>query len=59
MKFNLTVSAGRRHYENSTSTLEYTLMNRQALDDWEVTFDDRDTMIEVLSNIILKDKHDA
>ena len=59
MKFNLTVSADRRHYENSPSTFEYTLMNRQTHNDWEVTFDDRDTMIEVLSNIILKDKHDA
>ena len=59
MKFNLTVSADKRYHAGSPSTFEYTLMNRQTHNDWEVTFDDRDTMIEVLSNIILKDKHDA
>ena len=54
-KFNKTVI----NEKNSLGIWQHGLLNRQLHNDWEVKFEDRDTMIDVLVRIILKDKHDA
>ena len=54
-KFNMTVI----HEKNSLGIWQHGLLNRQLHNDWEVKFEDSDTMIDVLVRIILKDKHDA
>ena len=55
MKFNLTVF----NQKNNIGTMEYHLVNQQLHNDWELKFEDRDTMIDILVRIILKDKQDV